>query len=118
MSKLGQVIRSLRNEPRFSLLPRPRRFPEKRKTGLDTRIVKKAADRNAPPHLGPTMPLHQAGDDERQGDAVQRIAGMTGGRWHLGGNYRRADRTSKRQRPRQFQYSPSVELEYHFEGPN
>ena len=66
----------IRDVPPFDSLSRPGRFPEKRETGFHTGIMEETADRDATPHLGPTIPLDQFLDNGFQRNPVQRIAGM------------------------------------------
>lgn len=66
----------IRDVPPFDSLSRPGRFPKERETGFHTGVVEKTADRNATPHLGPTILLNQFFDDGFQSNSVQRIAGM------------------------------------------
>ena len=67
----------IRDVPPFDPLPRPRRFSEEREAGFHTGVVEETADRDATPHLGPSIPLDQFLDDSFQRDPVQRIAGMS-----------------------------------------
>jgi len=76
-----RVIRVIRgyafsDEPVFNFLSCPGRFTQERQTGLDARIELETPDRDAPPHLAPTMPLDKLIDNVLQRDAVQGIAGM------------------------------------------
>jgi hypothetical protein len=66
----------IRDVPPFDPLSRPGRFSEKREAGFHARVVEETADRDATPHLGPSVPLDQFLDDGFQRDSVQRIAGM------------------------------------------
>ena len=80
-SFLIRVIRVIRgyafsDEPVFNFLSCPGRFTQERKTGLDARIELETPDRDAPPHLAPTMPLDKLIENVLQRDAVQGIAGM------------------------------------------
>ena len=68
----------IRDVPPFDSLSRPGRFPKERETGFHAGVVEKTADRNATPHLGPTIPLNQFFDDGFQSNSVQRIAGVSG----------------------------------------
>ena len=62
--------------PPFDPLPRPGCFPEKRETGFHAGVMEETADRDTPPHLGPSIPLDQFLDDGLQCDPMQWIAGM------------------------------------------
>lgn len=66
----------IRDVPPFDPLSRPGRFSEKREAGFHAGVVEETADRDATPHLGPSIPLDQFLDDGFQRDPVQRIAGM------------------------------------------
>ena len=66
----------IRDVPPFDPLSRPGRFSEKREAGFHAGVVEETADRDATPHLGPSIPLDQFPDDGLQRDPVQRIAGM------------------------------------------
>jgi len=82
----------IRDVPPFDSLPRPGRFPEKRETGFHAGIVEETADRDATPHLGPTIPFDQFLDNGFQCNPVQRIARM--GKTHdrmANGMWRMAD---------------------------
>ena len=68
----------LRDVHAFYPLARPRRFAKKGKAGFDTRIIQKAADRQATTQLSPPMPLDEFSDDGLQRHTVQWIAGMAG----------------------------------------
>jgi hypothetical protein len=83
-----RVIRVIRgyaftDEPVFNFLSCPGRFTQERQTGLYARIELETPDRDAPPHLAPTMPLDKLIDNVLQRDAVQGIAGMGNGRCHV-----------------------------------
>ena len=83
-----RVIRVIRgyaftDEPVFNFLSCPRRFTQERQTGLDARIELETPDRDAPPHLAPTMPLDKLIENVLQRDAVQGIAGMENRRCHV-----------------------------------
>ena len=62
--------------PPFDPFPRPGRFSEKREAGFHAGVVEETADRDATPHLGPSIPLDQFLDDGFQRDPVQWVAGM------------------------------------------
>ena len=66
----------IRDVPPFDPLSRPGCFSEKREAGFHAGVVEETADRDATPHLGPSIPLDQFLDDAFQRDPVQRIAGM------------------------------------------
>ncbi len=72
-------LQDLREELPFDPLARPGRVPQKREAGLHGWVVEETADRNAPPHLGPPIPLDQLTDDSLQREAVQWVAGMGDG---------------------------------------
>jgi hypothetical protein len=71
-----RLLAVIRDVPPFDSLPRPGCFPKERETGFHAGVMEKTADRNATPHLGPTIPLNQFLDDGFQRNSVQRIAGM------------------------------------------
>ena len=60
--------------PPLNPLSRPGCFAEECETGFHAGVVEETADRDAPPHLGPPMPLDQLFDDGLKRDPVQRIA--------------------------------------------
>jgi len=68
----------IRDVPPFDPFPRPGRFSEKREAGFHAGVMEETADRDAAPHLGPTIPLDQFFDDGLQRNPMQRIAGMSG----------------------------------------
>lgn len=83
--RIWQLLGRLHNKPRLDFLARPGCFPQEGKTGLHTRVMEKATDRDAPPHLCPAVLLDQFFYDGLKRDAVQWIAGMKRGRRHGGG---------------------------------
>ena len=72
----ASFLRKLGDEPVFNLLAGPRSFAQERETGLHRRIELETPDRDAPPHLAPTMPLDELIDDALQRNAMQRITWM------------------------------------------
>ena len=79
------LLRSqFRDVPTFHLLSRPRSFAQERETGLHGGIELETTDRNTPPHLAPTVTLHELVEDAFERDAVQRIARMSDGFGHGG----------------------------------
>ncbi len=66
----------IRDVPPFNSLSRPGRFPEECEAGFYTGVVKKTADWDAPPHLGPPIPRYEFFDNSLQRNSVQWIAGM------------------------------------------
>ena len=66
----------IRDVPPFDPFPRPGCFPQKREAGFHAGVVEETADRDTPPHLGPSIPLDQFLDDGLQCDPMQWIAGV------------------------------------------
>jgi hypothetical protein len=79
----ASFLQKLPDEPVFNFLACPGRFTQERKTGLYARIELETPDRDATPHLAPTMPLNKLIENVLQRDAVQGIAGMGRRRCHV-----------------------------------
>jgi hypothetical protein len=61
------------DEKSFHLIPRPMGFPEKFQSGFDGRVRRKAADSDAVCELIPAIFLYEAGDDDLERVAVERV---------------------------------------------
>lgn len=64
------------DKPSLDLLARPRRLAQKRKAGLNARVVLEATNGHALRHLSPSMPGDKPFEHFLQRDAVQWIEGM------------------------------------------
>ena len=78
-------VGTLVDEPVFHFFAGPGGFAQKGEAGLHGGIELKTTNGDASAHFAPAVFLNELVEDVFQRDAVQRIAGMGGRRWHWGG---------------------------------